>query len=70
MSISISSSTPVQNSPTSNPVDATKKATRGDKDVRQGSEVEPDNTRKQANAPQAFTNALGQLTGTQLSVKA
>ena len=66
MSISISSSTPVQAPQKTNPLEATD-AKRGDKPTLPPAE---DSTSKPASTAQAFTNALGQLTGTNLSVKA
>ena len=66
MSISISSSTPVQASQKANPLEA--------KDSKQGDKATPrlaeDTPSKPASTTQAFTNALGQPTGTKLSVTA
>lgn len=69
MSISISSSTPVQAPQKANPVEATQ-AKRDDKDVRKDGDADGGTTTKGSSTPQAFTNALGQLTGTTLNVKA
>lgn len=66
MSISISSSTPVQALQKNKPLEATE-AKPADKTPPKPT----DNTTTQpAGTAQAFTNVLGQLTGTNLSVKA
>ena len=70
MSISISSSTPVQAPQKASPIEAAE-ATRGGKDVsNDGDSDDGAATATPASAPKPVTNTLGQLIGAHLNVTA